>query len=177
MGSLIPSGGDNNVIAKLDALFSGQSLQNLRNFVSGTDPQFFHPPRHLRRISYRLKIWPDGLKGRWFYLLRHLLPNTEQDTPQGASTVAVVIRNALRDFVADANCTHVCFHVQLDVQGTLPKGIDYRADIAPNPAAPPGQPYAADVTLVCRKEIPQGVNEPDPTAKDGGENGPDQPNL
>ncbi|WP_158671941.1 hypothetical protein [Bradyrhizobium guangdongense] len=178
MGSLIPSGGDANVIAKLDARFSGQPLQNLRNFINGTDAHFLHPPRHLRRISYRLKIWPDGLKGRWFYFLKHLLPNTAQDDPQGhPSTVAVVIRDALRDFVADTNCTQVSFHVQPDVQGTLPNGIDYRADIIPSPAARPAHAYPASITLVCRQEIPQGVSEPDPTAKDTGENGPDQPNI
>src|SRR3974390_404867 len=98
MGSLIPSGGDTNVIGKLDARFCGQPLQNLRAFVGGTDANFFHAPRHLRRISYRLKIWPDGLKGRWFFFLKNLLPNTAQNDPQGQpSTVAVVIRDALRD--------------------------------------------------------------------------------
>jgi hypothetical protein len=173
MGSLIPSGGDTNVIGKLDARFSGQPLQNLRTFISSTDAHFFHAPRHLRRISFRLKIWPDGLKGRWFYFLKHFLPNTAQ----GGTTVAVVIRDALRDFVADPNCTQVSFHVQPDVYGTLPNGIDYRADINPNPAALPANAYAADITLVCRSEIPQGVNEPDPTTKDTGENGPDQPNI
>jgi hypothetical protein len=172
MGTLIPSGGDTNVINKLDARFSGQPLANLRTFVSSTDPHFFHPPRHLRRISYRLKIWPDNLKGRWFYFLKHRLPNT----PQNGTTVAVVIRDALRDFVADPNCTQVSFHVQPDVHGTL-QGLDYRADINPNPAAPPANAYAATVTLVCRIEIPQGVNEPDPTSKDTGEIGPDQPNI
>jgi hypothetical protein len=174
MGSLIPSGGDTNVINKLDNLFSGQSLKNLRGFVTGTDPNFFHAPRLLRRISYRLKIWPDGLKGRWFYLLAHPLHNTAQD----GTFVAVVIRNALRHFVADdPNCTQVSFYVQADVKGTLPDGIDYRADINPDPAARPAKAYAATVTLVCRTEIPPGVNEPDPTTKDGGENGPDQPNI
>jgi hypothetical protein len=173
MGSLIPSGGDKNVIAKLDDLFSGPKLAKLRTFVSGTDPHFFHPPRHVRRISYRLKIWPDGLKGRWFYFLKNLLPNTAQ----GGTTVAVVIRDALRDFVADSNCTQVSFYALPDVGGTLPAGVDYRADISPDPAARPAYAYAASITLVCRNEIPPGVNEPDPTGKDAGENGPDQPNI
>ena len=173
MGSLIPSGGDTNVINKLDILFSDPHLANLRAFVKGTDPQFFHPPRHLRRISYRLKAWPDGLKGRWFYFLKQLLPNTAQN----GTTVAVVIRDALKVFVEDTNCTCVSFLVHPDVQATLPAGIDYRADIAPDPAATPAAPYAATITLVCRTEIPQGVNEPDPTGKDAGENGPDQPNI
>jgi len=173
MGSLIPSGGDMNVISKLDTLFSEPHLTKLRTFVAGTDAQFFHPPRHLRRISYRLKIWPDGLKGRWFYFLKHLLPNTHQN----GTTVAVIIRDALRDFVADTNCTYVSFHVQPDVYNTLPAGIDYRADISPDPAAAPAKPYPATITLVCRNEIPHGVNEPDPTGKDGGEGGPDQPNI
>ena len=173
MGSLIPSGGDTNVINKLDNMFSDPHLANLRAFVKTTDSNFFHAPRHLRRISYRLKIWPDGLKGRWFYFLKNLLPNTAQN----GTTVAVVIRDALKTFVADTNCSHVRFQVQPDVHGTLPAGIDYRADINPDPAARPANPYSATVTLVCRNEIPQGVNEPDPTVKDGGENGPDQPNV
>jgi hypothetical protein len=173
MGSLIPSTGDTNVINKLDYRFSGQPLANLRAFVTGTDPNFFHAPRLLRRISYRLQIWPDGLKGRWFYLLAHPLHNTAQD----GTTVAVVIRNALRHFVADdPNCTQVSFYVQHDVKGTLPPGIDYRADIDPDPAALPAHAYAATVTLVCRAEIPQGVNEPDP-GPDNGEHGGDHPNI
>jgi hypothetical protein len=173
MGGLIPSNGDLNVINKLDTRFSGQPLARLRAFVSNHDPNFFHAPRHVRRISYRLKIWPDGLKGRWFYLLARLLHNTAQN----GTTVAVVIRDALRHFVADdPNCTQVSFQVQHDVQGTLPAGIDYRADINPDPTALPAHAYAATITLVCRVEIPQGVNEPDP-GPDGGESGGDQPNI
>ena len=173
MGSLIPSGNDTNVINKLDAIFSDPKLGRLRAFVNGADAHFFHAPRLLRRISYRLQIWPDGARGRWFYFLKNLLPNTAQN----GTTVAVVIRDALKAFVADANCTNVTFHVQPDVHGTLSAGVNYRADISPDPAAAPAHAYAASITLVCRNEIPPGVNEPDPTTKDGGEGGPDQPNI
>jgi len=115
-------------------------------------------------VAYRtLKIWPDGLKGRWFYFLKHLLPNTHQN----GTTVAVIIRDALRDFVADTNCTYVSFHAQPDVYNTLPAGIDYRADISPDPAAAPAKPYPASITLVCRNEIPHGVNEPILRARTG----------
>lgn len=173
MGGIIPSGNDQNVIQKLDNRFSGAELGNLRAFAHGTDPGFFHPGRQLVRISYRLKIWPDGIQGRWYYFLRILLTNAQ--AAQNGTTVAEVIREALRLFVADNNCTHIGFHVRPD-DGSLPAGINYRADINPDPRAPPGRPYNASIELVCRVEIPAGVNAPEPPA-DGGEVPPPQPNI
>ena len=88
--------------------------------------------------------------------------------------MAQVIREALGVFVADdPNCLCITFKAIPD-DGTLLPGVDYRADISPNPI--PAAPYRASITLVCRTEIPAGVNSSDPPA-DGGEAGPEHPNI
>jgi hypothetical protein len=173
MGGVIPSGHDLNVITKLDTLFSDPHLGNLRTFVQNADPGFFRHGRHLARISLRLKIWPDGIQGRWYYFLKELLTNAQ--AAQNNTTVAEVIREALSLFVADANCKQIGFHVMPD-DGSLAAGINYRADITPDPNAPPAKAYNATIMLVCRQEIPAGVHDPDP-GPDGGELPPVQPNL
>jgi len=182
MGALIPNPHDQNVSGKLDTTFSDPHLRNLRRFIQHTDHGFFDPGRHLYRISHRLKVAPDGppppnpaaLKGRWQYFLQTLLTNAQ--AAQNGTTVAEVIREALRVFVADdPNCTSITFSAIPD-DGTLPNGINYRADINPHPQALPANPYVASIHLMCRQEIPPGVNAPDPPA-DGGEVPPDQPNI
>ena len=66
MGGLIPNPHDKSVKDKLDKQFRNPKLRNLRKRINKgpnpTEPNFFsHPanPRHLARISHRLKIWPD----------------------------------------------------------------------------------------------------------------------
>jgi hypothetical protein len=191
MGALIPNPHDQDVSQRLDATFSDPHLRNLRNRISGpgaTEPNFFSDPgnsRHLARISYRLKISPHGpppptpaeLKARWQYLLQTLL--TDRVTAaQSGQTVADVIREALQVFVVtdDPQCTAITFSAVPD-DGTLPMGINYCADINPNPNIPrPPGPYIASIQLMCRQEILAGVNAPDP-GPDPGEVPPPQPNI
>jgi hypothetical protein len=90
-------------------------------------------------------------------------------------TVADVIRHALEVFVKDdPNCTYIRFDAIPD-DGTL-QGIDYRAEISPDPDQLPGVPYVASIVLVCRQDIPPGVNANDPLL-DNGELPPPQPNI
>lgn len=173
MGAQIPNQNDLNVINKLDSRFSGQNLQRLRDFIRGPggDSGFFAQGRHLDRISLRLQIWPDGLRSRWLGFLGKLLTN-QQTAAQDGSTVAEVIRTALRNFVEDDNCTSIQFNA---VHDNLPDGIDYHANIDQDYNNPPVQPYQATILLICRHEIPAGVTEPDPQADPGEQGMPPHP--
>ena len=191
MGALIPNPHDLNVSQKLDNTFSDPHLRNLRNRIVGpgaTEPHFFSDPanpRHLARISHRLKILPDGpppppppqLRVRWQYFLQVMLTDPVT-AAQNGTTVADVIRQALQVFVVTdiAQCTAITFSAVPD-DGTLPPGINYRADFNPNPFAPrPPGAYVASIQLMCRIEIPGGANRGDPPA-DPGEVAPAQPNI
>jgi hypothetical protein len=195
MGGLIPNPHDDSVKQKLDKQFSDPHLRNLRKRLDQghppIEPNFFSDPvnpRHLARISYRLKIWPDPdphagepppttaeLKARWQYLLQVLLTDPIR-AGQNGSTVAELIRNALQVFVVtdDPVCTAITFDV---IQAALPAGIDYQVNINPDPTIPrPVGNYVATIQLVCRVEIPPGVQSPDPVS-DAGEVPPDQPSF
>jgi hypothetical protein len=191
MGGLIPNPHDLNVSQKLDNKFCDPHLRNLRRRIHGpgaTEPHFFSDPgnaRHLARISHRLKIHPDGpapptpaeLRARWQYFLQTLLTDPVT-AAQNGTTVAEVIRNALQVFVVidDPKCTAITFGA-IPNDGTLPSGINYRADINPDPNLPrPAAPYTASITLMCRTEIASGVNAGDPNP-DNGEVPPVQPNF
>jgi hypothetical protein len=116
MGGLIPNPHDQNVSGKLDNTFSDPHLRRLRDRIHGpraTEPEFFSGspgnPRHLHRISHRLKIWPDGpppppdaatLKGRWQYLLQRLLRDAVT-AAQNGTTVAACLPDH-----RSASCTH-----------------------------------------------------------------------
>jgi hypothetical protein len=202
MGGLIPSPHDNIVKTKLNKQFGGGHLQGLRARLAHppTEPNFFHDPanvRHLHRISYRLKIWPDPvnalgeppptadqLKARWQFFLQYMLADPDSAAQRG-TTVAGFILRALQVFVVTddpaaagagaAQCTQIIFDAVPD-DGTLLAGTDYRADIDPDPDLPrPPGAYVASIVLMCRTEIPAGVAAPFPPRPDVGEVAPDQP--
>lgn len=202
MGGLIPNPHDDSVKQKLDKQFSDPKLRNLRNRIDKghppTEPNFFSDPgnpRHLARIAYRLKIWPDPdtqageppptttqLKARWQYLLQVLLTDPI-GAGQSGSTVAELIRNALQVFVVTDDpqtaapgapqCTAITFDV---TEAPLPGVLQYQVNITPDLNARPAGQYVANVQLVCRTEIPQGVAANDPPP-DPGEVPPPQPDL
>jgi hypothetical protein len=204
MGGLIPNPHDNIIKQKLNKQFSDPKLSNLRKRIAHppTEPHFFSDPghpRHLHRISYRLKIWPDPdnssgeppptlaqLKARWQYFLKILLMDPVSAAQKGI-TVADYIRRALHVFVVTDDpqsvapgapqCTAITFDAVPD-DGTLPAGIDYRAHINPDPDVPrPAGPYVASIVLMCRTEIPPGVSAPTNPPADPGEVLPDQPSF
>jgi hypothetical protein len=204
MGGLIPNPHDNIVKQKLNKQFSDPKLRNLRKRIAHppTEPHFFSDPghtRHLHRISYRLKVWPDPdtssgeppptvaqLQARWQYFLKVLLADPVTAAQKGI-TVADYIRRALQVFVVTDDpqsvapgapqCTAITFDAVPD-DGTLPAGIDYRAHINPDPDVPrPAGPYPASIVLMCRTEIPPGVSAPTNPAPDSGEVLPDQPSF
>ena len=198
MGGLIPNPHDDIVKQKLDKQFSDPHLGSLRSRILGpapvVEPHFFSDPghsRHLYRISHRLQIWPEPdpmsgepppttaqLKARWQALLQKLLTDPVKAHQQGTpDTVAEYIRKALHVFVVTdaAQCTSITFTAIHDT--TLPAGIDYQANINPDPTKPrPAGSYPATIQLRCRQEIPAGTNAPDP-GPDPGEVPPDQPNV
>jgi hypothetical protein len=201
MGGLIPNPHDDSVKDKLDKQFSDPKLRNLRKRVNqGTEPHFFSDPanpRHLARISHRLKIWPDPdphsgepppttaqLKARWQYLLQVSLTDPIiAGQGGGGKTVADLIREALQVFVVTDDpqtaapgapkCTAITFDA---VQAPLAGPLEYQVNIAPDVNARPAGNYAAKITLICRQDIPPNSNRPDPGA-DNGEVPPVQPNF
>jgi hypothetical protein len=187
MGALIPNPHDQDVSQRLDNTFSDPHLRKLRNRLIRMEPKFFSDPgnpRHLARISHRLRISPQGpppptpaqLRARWQYLLQVLLTDPVKAAQDG-TTVAEVIRNALQVFVVtdDPQCTAITFSAIHD--GGLPSGIDYQVNINPDPTVPRrAGNYIARIQLRCRQEIPAGANSADPPP-DSGEVAPDQPEL
>jgi hypothetical protein len=110
--------------------------------------------------------------------LQTLLFTDPVTAAQNGTTVAEVIRKALQVFVVtdDPKCTAITFEAIPD-DGTLPAGINYCAHIDPNPDLPRGaKDYVAKIQLMCRTEIPAGVNAPD-AGPDNGEVPPVQPNF
>jgi len=102
---------------------------------------------------------------------------------QGGSTVAELIRNALQTFVVTDDpdirppppnqCTKIGFDV---IPAALPGALEYQVNITPNLNTRPLGSYVAQIQLVCRQEIAQGVGSNDPGA-DTGEVLPSQPDF
>jgi hypothetical protein len=197
MGAYIRNPHDLNVRDKLNTAFSDPHLRNLRNRVCGpgaSEPYFFDDPRpgnnrQLARISFRLRVWPDGppwpapppppptpvqLRARWIHLLGALLKNPVS-AAQNGTTVAEVIRDALQKFVVrdETKCTAINFEV---IHRALTSPLEYQVDITPHPDSPPPTAYTALIVLVCQQDILAGAAAPDPGA-DPGEVPPAQPPL
>jgi hypothetical protein len=202
MGGLIPNPHDDSVKDKLDKQFSNPKLRNLRNRIHighpPSEPSFFTDPahpRHLARISHRLKVWPDPdtksgeppptttqLRARWQYLLQVSLTDPViAGQGGGGATVADLVREALQVFVVTDDpqtagpgapkCTAITFDA---VQAALAPPLEYQVNIVPDVNARPVGNYVAKITLICRQDIPPNSNRPDPGA-DNGEVPPAQP--
>jgi hypothetical protein len=189
MGGLVPSPYDMEAINALNTVFSIPHLTNLRTWMPAprNDANFFAAGRHLHRIAYRLKIHPSSSagnnpRGRWFKFLKDNL----KERPGGAATPSNhdIILSELRRFVNDPLCDGIHFWARYGVTSPteLPLGINYRAVVtqeAPdsNAASPTYNHYWGSITLLCRSDMGNIGADPDPTTKDGGEGGVDQPPI
>jgi hypothetical protein len=171
MGGLIPNPNDLEVIDALNTRFSGTRLQKLRDHIRDKTDDFFEPGRRLKRISWRLKVFPSsGIrpKGRWLTFLGSILPSNIHDRILNELRDAVGRPGALND-----KCAGVRFWAAYD------PNLAQAYDLTVDPGTPDGNGFFwKTITLKCRAEIPANESgDPQDPPKDNGEKGPDHPNL
>jgi hypothetical protein len=171
MGDLIPNPNDLQIVDGLNARFSGSKLQSLRAHIQNNNDDFFAPGRRLRRITWRLNVFPTSgpkPKGRWLTFLKDILPQPIHDQ----------ILAELRDAVGtparvNNNCAGVRFWAAYDPNLATPYGLV----VGREPPDPNGL-FWKTITLTCLAEIPANVQgDPSNPPADNGENGPPQPAL
>jgi hypothetical protein len=121
MGSLIPNPMDQEIVFKLNTLFSGTNFQTLRAHTDGGSHKLFHSSKKLSRIARRIGAYPqstddtdpqhDSMKARrnprarWYHFLELL--EHKRDGP----TTADAIKAALQNAITAANVVGVVFNV------------------------------------------------------------------
>src|SRR6266700_1567705 len=105
----IPSGADQEVIARLDWAFSETNINTIR--AQHAAENLFHQRHHtLHRVAWRINAVPQGntkaagdLRLKWYAFLSRVLKDPAKDA----------IKTALRSALADNNCIAVKFHATL----------------------------------------------------------------
>lgn len=168
MGSLIPNPNDLQIVDALNTRFSGTELQNLRAYIQQYNDDFFAPARTLRRIAWRLNVFPtptpgDPHKARWLYFLQTVLPKNHHDT------ILATLRNAV-GYPGNINnhCAGIRFWVAYD--SALAKG-QYDVDVDPGDPDPADGLSWMTITLTCGSEIdPNAAGNANAPPADPGEN-------
>ncbi|WP_128923040.1 hypothetical protein [Bradyrhizobium guangxiense] len=171
MGALIPSPNDLELIDALNTSFSGNKLKTLRKHIKDKNDDFFEPTRKLRRIAWRLKIFPvsggNRPKGRWLKFLKDILTSSVHDKILAELRSAVGVPGAIND-----KCVGVRFWAVYESALGTPYDVEIYDDPDPNGL------FWKTIILKCKTEID--ANEPgdasDPP-KDNGEQTPPQPSL
>jgi hypothetical protein len=170
MGALIPSTDDTAIINQLNAVFTGSKLLRVRRHIRDKHDEMFASTRNLARISFRLKVFPTGNrgKGRWFKFLRSILSR------QNKLDILTGLRDAAKDWdpvTEKANCVGIRFWARFDPSLTVP----YKVEVISDPPDANGQHWVS-ITLLCDHEIdPSDPGDPSTPPPDDGEAGPVQP--
>lgn len=103
-------------------------------------------------------------KGRWYVFLRDLIGDQNR----------IQILQAIKDAVGDPDCVGIHFWVRFNPKNNPP---GYEVDVSPKHPDANGK-YWITITLLCDHEIDPTIpgDASDPPA-DGGESGPEHPNL
>jgi hypothetical protein len=165
MGDFLPSPNDQEIIAKLNFLFSGKNLQNLKAFTDKNGRQMF-PAKNLSRAARRLGAYPNTTndangrnpRARWYVFLENLPIPTKQD-----------INYLLSDAIGNPGYDGVVFDLTHEPTGTPPF-------IAQGSGGTPGEVVTFPdgttilfVTMVCDQPIPTGgANDRPPSGHDPG---------
>jgi hypothetical protein len=171
MGDLIPNPNDLQIVDGLNARFTGLELQNLRAHIQNNNDDFFANGRHLRRITWRLNVFPTSgpkPKGRWLTFLKDILPQPIHDQ------ILAELRDAVGNPAKINNaCAGVRFWAVYDPTLATPYGL-----VVDTEAPDANGSYWKTITLTCFAEIPANVQgDPSNPPADNGENGPPQPAL
>jgi hypothetical protein len=86
MGAFIPSPNDQEIIAKLNFLFSGATLAQIKAFTDKNGKPLF-PAKNLSRVARRIGAYPNTTsdsngrnpRARWFVFLENLPGSTKHD--------------------------------------------------------------------------------------------------
>jgi hypothetical protein len=174
MGSLIPNPMDQEIVFKLNTLFSGTNFQTLRNHRDGGagTPTLFHPSKKLSRIARRIGAYPQSMndtdpkhdternrrnpRARWYHFLE-LLDTKHDQTGSGPST-ADAIKGALQKAITTNHVVGVVFDVTytpaksnlifLEPDNTNP-GHLFQIGTTPD--------LVLSLTLICEVLIPAGT--------------------
>src|SRR5437660_1729258 len=99
MGGFIPSPNDQEIVAKLNYLFSGAQLAAIKAFTDKNNKRLF-PAKNLSRVARRIGAYPNTTndqygrnpRARWYLFLEKLPTTTKSD-----------INNLLKDATDPAN--------------------------------------------------------------------------
>jgi hypothetical protein len=118
MGSLIPNPMDQEIVFKLNTLFSGANFLKLRAHTDGGSTTLFDHSKKLSRIARRIGAYPqstddtdphhDSMPGRrnprarWYHFLE-MLENKHDRAGSGSPTTADAIKAALQNAITSTS--------------------------------------------------------------------------
>jgi hypothetical protein len=163
VGAIIPSPNDQEIVARLNEVFSPTGIKTLRDHQRRSGERLFDANHHLHRVAFRIGAIPTQARarGRWYALLRHLLPAATQNA------IKRVLQSALDD--ARKNVDGVVFGVSHDP--SAPNYFIYPDNADPFVEIPSasGSTTTYSLTLVTPGEIQGDGDSPDPPQPDPGE--------
>jgi hypothetical protein len=174
MGSLIPNPMDQEIVFKLNTVFSGANFQKLRAHTDGGSTKLFHPSKKLSRIARRIGAYPqstddtdpqhDSMKtrrnprARWYHFLEML--EQKRDHTGSGPTTADAIKAALQKAITSTtpNVVGVVFNL------TYAPSTTQLIFLEPNNTNPghlfqvgTTADHVLSLTLICEVLIPAGV--------------------
>jgi hypothetical protein len=188
MGALIPNPMDQEIVFKLNTIFSGTNFQTLRAHndggPGGPAAKLFHKnTKKLSRIARRIGAYPQSMndtdsrhdtmtgrrnpRARWYHFLESL--SHEHDLTGSGPTTADAIMDALQNAITHPNIVGVIFNVTYTPSATKSKS----KFLEPNNTSP-GHIFSIGsttdqvlmLTLICQDAIPAGAithnNNPGP---------------
>jgi hypothetical protein len=174
MGSLIPNPMDQEIVFKLNTIFSGNSFKALSAHSDADSKGLFHSSKKLSRVARRIGAYPQSNdntdstntamptrrnpRARWYHFLEML--ETQHDTSGAGPTTADAIKDSLQAAISAGNIVGVVFDVSYTPTSAKAKHIF----LHPNNTSP-GQifqvgnsaDYVMVLTLICQDHIPSGA--------------------
>lgn len=170
MGGLIPNPHDQEIVARLNWVFSGNRLDALKVHNNTIEP-LFDNVHTLHRVAVRIGAVPTGAyRTRWVYFLHRVLPAAMQNNVSASDAIKRILRTAMTNDIAA-----VTFQVTQDDTATWPNNIQGQPYYVypSNDGAIQSYTYNGNtiysVTLVCQANMPagnEGDPEPDPGANE-----------
>jgi hypothetical protein len=160
MGSFIPTPSDQEIIAKLNFLFSGTVLADLKK-LSDKDKKPLFPAKNLSRVARRIGAFPNTTndtngrnpRARWYVFLESLPASTKKDI-NTLLAAATDLQNGYDGVVF--NLTH-------ESTGQAPYVAPGSSGNAGELVSFPDGKTMLFVTLVCDQPIPVGGNNDRPS--------------
>jgi hypothetical protein len=158
MGSFIPSPSDQEIVAKLNFLFSGTTLAKMKTFADKDKKPLF-PAKNLSRLARRIGAFPNTTsdasgrnpRARWYVFLEQLPSSTKK-----------AINDLLAAATANPGYDGVVFNLTHESTGTDPYVASGSSGGAGEVVTFPDGQTILFMTLVCDQPIPTGGNNDRP---------------